>query len=301
MKGHRLRWGPILVLLILAVVWGGNYAAIKIGAKGIAPLFMAFIRSAVASLCLFLWMRIKRIPLFPERKIFWHGLVVGLLFGAEFGCIYLGLNYTLASRSYIFVYTHPFLVALGAHFFLRGDRLTFWKVAGLLLAFLGVVILFPNGLGKSPLNTLPGDLLVLAAAVFWAATTLYVKRFLTEKTVPLQTLFYQLVFSVPLLLPLSMVLEDRIWYGFTLAVGVSLAYQCIINAFLSLLVWFELIHRYPVSLLAAFTFFTPLFGVFFSGALLLGEMMKPTLIVSLILVSSGMILVNRPPRHERPQ
>jgi drug/metabolite transporter (DMT)-like permease len=280
-------------------VWGGNYAAIKIGAKGVAPLFMAFIRSAVASLCLLLWMRIKRIPVFPERKLFWHGLVVGLLFGAEFGCIYLGLNYTLASRSYVFVYTHPFLVAVGAHFFLRGDRLTFWKVAGLSLAFLGVVILFPNGWGKNTLSTLPGDLLVLTAAVFWASTTLYVKRFLTEKAVPLQTLFYQLAFSVPLLLPLSMVLEDKIWYGFTLTVGISLAYQCIINAFLSLLVWFELIHRYPVSLLAAFTFFTPLFGVFLSGALLLGEMMNPTLIVSLILVSFGIILVNWSPAHDR--
>ncbi|MEE9402066.1 MAG: EamA family transporter, partial [Desulfobacteria bacterium] len=64
-------------------------------------------------------------------------------------------------------------------------------------------------------------------------------------------------------------------------------------AFLSYLVWFQLIHRYPVSLLHAFSFFTPVFGVFLSGALILGEIMSPNLIVALILVSLGMVLVNR--------
>jgi len=295
----RLQWGPILILLILAMLWGANYGAIKIGARGVAPLFMAFVRSLVAGFCLFLWMQIKNIPLFPQRTLVWHGLVVGFLFGTEFGCIYLGLNYTLASRSYVFVYTHPFVVALGAHFFLQGDRLNIWKVAGLLLAFTGVFILFAKDWGKTTFDTLPGDLLLLAAGALWGCTTLYIKRFLTEKAVPLQTLFYQLLFSAPFLFLFSMGLEDRIWRGFSPAVGISLAYQCIIVAFLSYLIWFELIHRYSVSLLTAFTFFAPVFGVILSGALLLGEAIKPTLIVSLTLVSLGMILVNRSaPPHE---
>lgn len=295
MNRDQLPWGPILMMLILSILWGANYAAIKIGAKGMAPLFMAGTRSLVASFCLFLCIKIKRIPLFPERRFLWHGLVAGLLFGAEFGCIYLGLNYTMASRSYILVYTHPFFVALGAHLFLRGDRLNAWKVAGLLLAFAGVVILFAKGWGKTTLSTLPGDLLLLSAGALWAATTLYIKAFLAGKTLPLQTAFYQLAFSTPLLFLLSMILEDHLWYGFSLPVGVSLFYQSIVVAFLSLLAWFSLIHRYSVSLLAAFTFFTPVFGVFLSGALLLGEIITPFLLLSLALVSLGMVLVNRPP------
>ncbi len=289
------------MLLVLAMIWGGNYAAIKIGARGVAPLFMAFVRSLVAGFCLFLWMQIKTIPLFPDRTLVWHGLAIGLMFGAEFGCIYLGLNYTLASRSYIFVYTHPFFVALGAHFLLPADRLNPWKAAGLVLAFLGIVILFAKGWGKTTGSTFVGDFLLLCAGVLWASTTLYIKRFLAGRVLPVQTLFYQLAFSAPLLFLFSIALEDQIWYGFSPAVGISLVYQCIVHAFLSLLIWFELIHRYPVSLLAAFTFFTPIVGVFLSGALLLGEIMTPNLIVSLTLVSVGMILVNRSasPHDER--
>jgi drug/metabolite transporter (DMT)-like permease len=294
MQRDHLSWRPILILLLLSALWGANYGAIRIGSQGLAPLFMASFRSLVAALCLFVWMRFKRIPIFPDRSTLWHGVVVGLLFGSEFGCIYVGLNYTLASRSYVFVYTQPFFVALGAHFFIAGDRLDAWKTGGLALAFGGVIILFAKDWGTTTFDTLPGDLLLLCAGALWASTTLYVKRFLTKKTRPVQTLFYQLLFSMPLLLFFSLTLEDHLWFDSSFAVGVALIYQCVVVAFVSYLVWFNLIHRYPVSLLTAFTFFTPVFGVLISGVVLLGEGIKPVLVLSLILVSFGMILVNRP-------
>jgi drug/metabolite transporter (DMT)-like permease len=77
----------------------------------------------------------------------------------------------------------------------------------------------------------------------------------------------------------------------------SLFYQYIIVAFLSYLVWIVLVFRYPVSLMHAFSFFTPVFGVLFSGILILGEVISPNLIAALILVSFGMVLVNYRPRQ----
>jgi len=296
----QLRWQPVAVLLILALIWGANMAIIKIGARELAPLFMAGLRSLVASACLYIWMKAKGVTLFPSKRILVHGIVVGLLFGSEFGFIYVGLGYTLASRTYILVYTSPFFVALGAHFFLEGDRLNPWKAGGLILAFAGVVALFMKDLGSFSLSALPGDLMALAGGALWGSTTVYVKKYLSHRTVPLQTLFYQVLFSAPLLLFMSVVLEDTIVSSFSLAAGFSVFYQCIIVAFLSYLVWFKLIHRYPVSLLHGFAFFTPVFGVFLSGALILGEVVSPSLIVALALVSLGTVLVNRKPRTKAP-
>jgi len=296
----QLRWQPVVALLILALIWGANMAIIKIGARELAPLFMAGLRSLVASACLYIWMKAKGVTLFPSKRILVHGIVVGLLFGSEFGFIYVGLGYTLASRTYILVYTSPFFVALGAHFFLEGDRLNPWKAGGLILAFAGVVALFMKDLGSFSLSALPGDLMALAGGALWGSTTVYVKKYLSHRTVPLQTLFYQVLFSAPLLLFMSVVLEDTIVSSFSLAAGFSVFYQCIIVAFLSYLVWFKLIHRYPVSLLHGFAFFTPVFGVFLSGALILGEVVSPSLIVALALVSLGTVLVNRKPRTKSP-
>jgi drug/metabolite transporter (DMT)-like permease len=289
----QLRWQPIAILLVLALVWGANMAVIKIGARELPPLFMAGLRSLVASACLYIWIKAKGLSLFPSIKVLLHGVVIGLFFGSEFGLIYVGLEYTLASRTYVLVYTAPFFVAVGAHFFLKGDRLNRWKTAGLILAFAGVVVLFMKDLGSFSFRTLPGDLMVLAAGALWGCTTVYLKKYLAHRTVPLQTLFYQVFFSAPPLFLMSILLEDPIVPNISLATGFSVFYQCIIVAFLSYLVWFELIHRYPVSLLHAFTFFTPVFGVFLSGALILGEIISPGIVVALTLVSLGMILVNR--------
>jgi drug/metabolite transporter (DMT)-like permease len=289
----QLRWQPIATLLVLALVWGANMAVIKIGARELPPLFMAGLRSLVASACLYIWIKAKGLSLFPSIKVLLHGVVIGLFFGSEFGLIYVGLEYTLASRTYVLVYTAPFFVAVGAHFFLKGDRLNRWKAAGLGLAFAGVVVLFMKDLGSFSFRTLPGDLMVLAAGALWGCTTVYLKKYLSHRTVPLQTLFYQVFFSAPPLFLMSILLEDPIVPNISLTAGFSVFYQCIIVAFLSYLVWFELIHRYPVSLLHAFTFFTPVFGVFLSGALILGEIISPSIVVALTLISLGMILVNR--------
>jgi drug/metabolite transporter (DMT)-like permease len=293
MYKSQLRWQPIVILLVLALIWGANMAIIKIGARELPPLFMAGLRSLVASACLYIWIKAKGVPLFPSVNVLVHGMVVGFLFGSEFAFIYVGLQHTLASRTYVLLYTAPFFVAVGAHFFLKGDRLNRWKASGLILAFVGVVALFIRDLGSFSLSTLPGDLMVLTGGALWGATTVYIKKYLSHRTLPLQTLFYQVFFSAPLLFLMSILFENLIVLNISLATGFSVFYQCIIIAFLSYLVWFELIHRYPVSLLHAFSFFTPVFGVFLSGALILGEIISPSLIIALTLVSLGMVLVNR--------
>ncbi len=293
MEDSRLHWRPIVILILLSLIWGGNMASIKIGARDMAPLFMAGLRSLVAAVGLYIWMKIKGMKVFPSRAVLFHGMAVGTLFGVEFGLIYEGLGYTLASRVYVLLYTAPFFAALGAHYFLKGDRLNPWKAVGLTLAFFGVVALFIEKIGSFSTETLPGDLMALASGALWGATTIYIKKFLSHKTRSLQTLFYQVFFSAPLLFVLSFILESPMVKSVSLTGIFALFYQCIIVAFLSYLVWFEMIHRYPVSLLHAFSFFTPVFGVFLSGILILHEPLHLNLLASLVLISAGMVLVNR--------
>ena len=292
----QLRWQPIALLLIITLIWGSNMAAVKIASREMAPIFMAGFRSVIASLCLYIWMRARRIKIFPSAAVLGHGIVAGFLFGTEFGLIFVGLEYTLASRGYVLLYVAPFFAAIGAHFFLAGDRLNIWKAVGLLSAFCGVVVLFLKDVGSLSFEALPGDILFIIAGASWGATTVYIKKYLVRHTEPLQILFYQLLFSAPFLFITSFILEDAIIWSTSLTLGISLFYQCIIVAFLSYLVWFVLVSRYPVSLMHAFSFFTPVFGVLCSGILILGETISPNLIMALALVSMGMVLVNYQPK-----
>jgi MFS family permease len=94
---------------------------------------------------------------------------------------------------------------------------------------------------------------------------------------------------------LSGIIMDTLGLASIFLTGVSLFYQCVIVAFLSYLAWFVLVSRHPVSLLHAFSFFTPVFGVIISGVLILGEAIGPNLIAALMMVSAGMVLVNYRP------
>ena len=281
----------ILTMIIVTLIWAFNYTAVKYSNEGISPVFASALRSIIAAICGVIYCMRRGEKLFHTDIMLFHGFIVGLLFGLEFACIYFGLLYTDAGRSVVFVYLSPFVVTIGAHFFLRGDRLTLLKMLGLFLAFAGIFFVFQGKPKAAKSTMLLGDILQIAAAVFWGATTVYIKKFMAEKIHPINTFLYQLVFSIPILLIVSLILESRWIYRIDLTIVASLFYQSVINAFISLVIWFKLIHEYSVSRLTAFTFFTPIFGVLF-GIVLLGEEFTRSLMVGLPLVCLGIFIVN---------
>jgi drug/metabolite transporter (DMT)-like permease len=174
--------------------------------------------------------------------------------------------------------------------FLR-EPLGIRKIIGLILAFAGVYLVF---LGKPSTwnpSMLLGDVLELGAAVFWGATTVYIKKYLAGKVHPIHTFLYQLVFSIPVIFLFSYFLEEKWILDVSTASVIALLYASIIVAFASYLTWFKLIHTYPVSQLAVFTFLSPFFGVI-SGGVILSEHLTAGLIFGLIFVSAGIYLTN---------
>jgi drug/metabolite transporter (DMT)-like permease len=268
--------------------------AIKFSNAGVPPMAAATIRAGIAAMCLWglavamgrsVWMK------GADRK---HGLIIGLLFGLDFLFLYWGTAFTVASRAIIFLYSHSIWAAIGAHFFLREDRLTPVKSSGLILAFAGVVTVFGVRSNNLPSTYWIGDLLEVVAALFWAATTVYIKKVVTVRSVDhYQTLFSQLFYSIPVLAVGWVVLDLGKPIVLTSTVLGALFYQAVIVAFFSYLLWFWMVHTYPVSRLAAFIFLAPLFGVLLGG-IMQRDPLPVQLWVGLGLVASGIYLVNRP-------
>jgi drug/metabolite transporter (DMT)-like permease len=281
----------VVTLIILTLFWGFNHPAIKISNQGVSPIFASTLRSIIASICGLIYCLRTEEKVFHKGVMLFHGVMVGFLFGAEFACIYFGLLYTDAARSVLFVYLSPFVVAIGAHFFLRGDRLTFLKILGLVLAFTGIFVVFGGRPKTAKAAMYFGDILQITAAVLWGATTLYIKKFMANKVEPIHTFLYQLFFSIPILLIVSLILEPKWIYKVDPYIVGSLFYQSVIIAFITYFTWFKLIHKYSVSRLSVFTFFTPIFGVLF-GVFLLHEELTVSLMIGLPLVSTGIFLVN---------
>lgn len=291
-RPDRLGGVPAAILLLCCMAWGVNQVAIKISISGISPLLGAGLRSLVAAALLLLWCRLRGEPLFRVDGSGAYGLLIGLMFASEFVFIYWGLAFTTASRSVIFLYSAPFFVALGAHFAIPGERLTPGRLTGLVLAFVGLCLAFADGLSLPSRRELVGDTLELAGGILWGATTVVVKKGGRVPLTPQRTLFYQLAVSSVALIGASTLLGERGITALTPSVLAAFAYQAVIVAFVSYLIWFWLLERYPASGLASFSFWTPLFGVL-AGWLLMGDRLSGNLGAAAVLVALGIYLVNR--------
>jgi drug/metabolite transporter (DMT)-like permease len=281
------------VLLVLCASWGLQQVSIKIVNQGISPLIQAGIRSAGATILLLIWMVARRESFFQRDGTLGWGIAAGLLFAGEFLLIYWGLEFTLASRSVIFLYLSPFVVALGAQLFIPQERLTLVQIGGLCCAFAGIVFAFSESLSYPTYRMLIGDSMLVGAAVLWGGTTVLIKASPLAVIKPSKTLLYQLTVSA-VVLPIGALIKGE--PGIMMMSGlivVNLLYQTVWVAFITYLGWFWLIRNYPPSRLASFTFCTPLFGVL-AGGLLLKEPITSKLILALIFVGIGIYLVNRP-------
>jgi drug/metabolite transporter (DMT)-like permease len=291
-SGASLPLMGFLVVLLVCLLWGGSIPFIRVSEGGLPPLLMATGRMVLATFLLWVYTRFLKEPVFLPRPYFWHGVILGILFGLTMLFLYLGLVLTNAARGTIFYSTKPFWVAIGAHF-LVSERLSLRKIAGLLVALAGVYFAF---LGPSVSAPAPdtGNLMEIVAALFFSSTALLTKWLSNrEKLNHYQTLFTMMLFSIPLLFIFSMIFE----WGYPIKPNaidlLGFGYQSLGTQFVAYILWFWLIHRYSVSQVASFTFLVPLVGVILS-ALFLGERTPDTLWLGLALVGAGIVMVNWP-------
>jgi drug/metabolite transporter (DMT)-like permease len=284
----------VVSLIACSFLWGLNQVAAKAALAEIPPLLQATVRSFGGVALVLLWARMRGIPLFQRDGTLPGGVLAGALFAAEFACIFIGLQFTTASRMIVFIYFSPFIVALGMPFIARSERLSALQTSGLVLAFAGVASAFAEGFTQPAIGPKQwiGDALGVLAAVLWAATTLSIRATKLGTASAEKTLAYQLGVS-GVLLGLGSLWLGESWPQQVSAMAAgSLAFQTVIVVFASYLLWFWLVRHYPATRLAAFTLLTPVFGLLM-GVLLLGEPVTARLLLALGGVTVGMVLVNR--------
>ena len=282
----------VLWMVLLTLLWGLNAITIKTVTEGITPIMSAGLRGVLALTLMTAWGLWRGERLVYRGRELLHGGVIGLMFGVEFILIYSGALYTNGGHISIFINTAPFFVALGAHFILQNDRLHVVKIAGLLLAFCGIILLFSDQLYVSKSGFWRGDLLVMGGAILWAGTTLYMKRYMVTHWNGFRLLHVQVLVSTPILVGYSLLTESNPLFAVSTSIVVTLVFQAGVIVFFSYLMWMILLRVYPASSMQSFTFLSPIWGVL-AGIILLGEKVSLFLMIGMALVGLGLFLVNR--------
>ncbi len=277
------------LLLLVVVVWGVNFVFVKIALDAVPPLFLCFTR--------FFFLSLFGIPFFkpstlPFKWVVLYGLV---MFTLQFSLMFSGMNAGVsAGLASLLLQIQVFFSILFAATILK-ERLNYWQLFGGLVSFSGIAIVFMNsGSGA----TLPGLVLVLAAAATWGGGSVIVKKMGKTQTGAL--LSWSSLVAWPPLLLLSLVFEDSLplllnFHRLSLQTHAATFFITMASTAFGFGVWNWLLQIYPLGKIAPFTLLVPIFGMM-SSVVLLGESLEAWKILSALLVISGLCFILLGPR-----
>lgn len=271
----------IVCAVAVPLLWGYQFVVIKVGVAEFPPLFFLALRFLAIALLLVPFVR----P--PTRQQVGRVAVVSLFLGGlNFGLFYVGLGLGSGSMSAVaYQLVTPFTVLLAWP--LLGERPSLTTIAGVTLAFVGVVVLAAGP--DLSANALP-LLLVVGAAFAFAVSNVLTKRF--GPFDPLMLMGWSSLFTVPQVMLVSLLVERGQLASLATADAVgwlALAYTILIGGIVGFGLWFWLIARCSISRIAPFGLLLPVFAMI-SSVLFLGDPMTPMLIGGGLLTISGVAL-----------
>lgn len=278
--------------LLLAALWGANPVAIKLGLADMPPLRLALARFALSTVVILAYAMATRrydvLAIRPgEAGPIWS---LGLLFVAQVALMNYGLERTTAAHGVIVLNTYAVHTVVLAHFLIPGDRLTPAKLAGVVIAYGGVVVLFVRSFSMSS-ATLTGDLIVAVSALLLGERIVYIAR-AVQRLDPVRLMLYQSLIGSAGFLAIGWATEADRPTRWTLGLLLSIAFQGAVIGGFNFLLNAKLLQIYRPSALAAVSLTTPIWGVLVAAALR-GEPLSPELVLSTLLVVAGVALTAR--------
>ena len=286
MSTSPLRSKDLLLILTVIVVWGVNFAVIKVGVADVPPLLLGGLRFLLAAFPAVLFLRAPKVPL---RLYILYGMTISVgQFSLLFTAIHMGMPTGLAS---LVLQSQAFFTMVFAAFWLKEQ----WRanqLAGLVLAAGGLVLI---GSAHGLSMPLAGFMLTIGAAAMWACGNIVTRA--VGRYGPMNQLAFvvwaSLVPPVPLLLlsawlegPQAMATALTHFSGTAFA---ALAYLAWAATLFGYGVWTALLSRYPANRIAPFSLLVPVVGLT-TGWLVFGEVLRPVHFAGGALLMAGLLV-----------
>ncbi|HEV8228513.1 MAG TPA: EamA family transporter [Candidatus Limnocylindria bacterium] len=167
------------VLLIL--LWGSTWAAIKIGVEAVPPFVFAFERAVAVSCVLIALSLAMRLPFPRDRRVIAAAVVVGVVnTGSSWAIIFWSEQFVPSGLVSVFGASSPIWTALLAHFLVQGDRLSALKITGLVLGLAGIAVLVGAPAAGSRPEAVIASVLLAIMPMTWSVGTILQARVLRQ-------------------------------------------------------------------------------------------------------------------------
>lgn len=278
--------------LIATIFWGVSFIATKTALNELTPVMIIILRLLLGITFLII------LAVYTKRdfsiKFKQHAFIFLLAAIAVFHLWIqvTGLQYTSAANTGWIIGTSPvFMTIMGMIFF--KEKLTLSQLAGIIIAFAGLVLLISKGdIISIGFISHKGDFLVLASAFTWGAYSMVNKK-ISLAYPPVMTILYLFIMMAIILLPVT-ANKDTIFRLEHLSVisWISILFLGIFCSGISYVLWAQSLKDMDSSKVGAFLYFEP-FVTVFSAWIFLNENITLLMIISGIIIIAGVIIVNR--------
>ncbi|GAB6906475.1 conserved membrane hypothetical protein [Desulfosarcina cetonica] len=277
-------------VIILSMLWGGSFFFVGIAVKEVPPLTIVFFRVVLASIILLTIVYLKggKMPTLPAL---WGGfLVMGALNNLiPFSLIVWGQTHIESGLASILNGTTPIFSIVLAHFLTKEERLTTRRMSGVLIAWLGVVVLIGiNSLRGSGIQ-LFSQIAILGAALSYACAAIYGRRF--KSLSPLVVATGMLTGSAIMMTPMALFVDQPWNLSPDIGTIMALLGLAAISTSLAYIIYFKVLATAGPTNLLLVTFLIPLSAILL-GAIFLGERLGWNAFVGMGLISIGLIAID---------
>jgi len=280
-------WG---MLILLSVIWGGSFFFVEVALRGFQPFVLVFLRVALAAsiLTVVVYASGKRLPTATGT---WLGFaLMGVLNNAvPFSLIAWGQTRIDSGIASILNATTPIFTVLLAHFLTRDERLTFNKLCGVGIGFLGVFVLFQPQLKSGVSWQGLGQAAVLTAAICYSLSGIYGKRFKTIS--PIVTSAGMLICSSILMLPPALTAGLLDFNQASLEAVAAIGGLATISTAVAYLLYFRILSSAGATNVLLVTFLIPVSAIIL-GVGLLGEELQRNELVGMACIFAGLGIID---------
>ena len=274
-------------------LWGSTYLAIRFGVADLPPALLAGTRFLVAGAILMGWLRWRRVPL-PPRTMLWPLAVTGLLllFCANWLVTWSELTGS-SGMAAVIIANLPFFVATMEGFRKDGERLSAVGVLGLLIGFIGMLILMWPKLGafeKRGIGEFRGELALLGANFCWAFGSLYARR-RVRGIAPLMGVACEMLIAGAALTTAGLLLGEAPHYHLTTRAALAIGWLVVAGSLCGYSSYIWLLHHVPPAKVATYAYVNPIIAVFL-GWLVLRESLDWRIGLGTGVILGGVAVVN---------
>jgi drug/metabolite transporter (DMT)-like permease len=281
----------ILVYILLCLIWGSTWLAVKVGLADAPPFLTASARFLIAIGVLWTICRMRGYELPRDRvyqmKLAYPGLY---MYGLSYALVYLGMQHVNSAVSAVLFASFPFFVAAFAWLKYRSERLGLPAWGGMTVGFAGVVLISYDSFQTSG-DLFLGTALVVAASAASAYGIVIHKQRFSHENVFVASLV-QMTVGLAVLLVGALALESLDDFHVTTELVGSILYLGTMGTVVTFSLYYWLLKKARVTVVSLVAFITPLVAILI-GVIAAHEILTPLIVTGAVMILSGVFLVVR--------